>query len=201
MDPGLELLLGGATMPATMGNSIWATGILGVDPPCILCDFLALFLMCGSLSLVGTVFLADPFLGQPRSRRYTSKFNRSRGIAEEIPLIESDQEAMLAIQTLRERRGYSPEAVRSAMELQPVPTTRVRERQAARASLDMRVRTEVGRILAARGVNPQGLDLDRARLGRTNFVVLKAALDRLINQAVGRGTHRGLQRDERAAVE
>ena len=33
------------------------------------------------MSLAGTVFLADPFLGQPRSRRYTSKFNRSRGIA------------------------------------------------------------------------------------------------------------------------
>jgi hypothetical protein len=42
---------------------------------------LALFLMSGSLSLVGTVCFADPFLGQPGSRRYTSKFNRSRGIA------------------------------------------------------------------------------------------------------------------------
>lgn len=106
---------------------------------------------------------------------------------EEIPLIEDDPAAMQAIQTLQDR-GYSPDDVRRAMELQPVPTTRARERQAARASLDMRVRTEVGRVLGERGVNPQGYDLDRAHRGRTNFVVLKAAFDQQVNQAVGRGT-------------
>jgi superfamily II DNA or RNA helicase len=104
---------------------------------------------------------------------------------EEIPLIEDDPEAMQAIQTLRER-GYSPEAVHQAMELQPIPTTRVRQRQAARAGLDMRIRTEVGRILHERGVNPQGFDLDGSRRGRTNFVVLKGAIDRHVNQGVGR---------------
>jgi len=108
-------------------------------------------------------------------------------VMEEIPLIESDPVAMQAIQTLGER-GYSPEAVRQAMELQPVPTTLVRERQAARVSLDTRVRNEVGRILAQRNVKPQGSDLDRSRRGRTNFVVVKAILDRQVNQAVGRGT-------------
>lgn len=108
-------------------------------------------------------------------------------VLEEIPLIQGDAEAMQAIRTLVDL-GYSPEAVRQAMELQPVPTTRVRERQAARARLDARVRTEVGRILGQRGINPQGFDLDQGRLGRTNFVVLKAAIDRQVNQAVGRGT-------------
>lgn len=107
-------------------------------------------------------------------------------LIEEIPLLQSDPEAMRAIQTLQER-GYSPDAVRRAMELQPVPTTRARERQAARSSLDMRVRTEVGRILGERHINHQGRDLDRAHRGRTNFVVLKAAIDGQINQAVGRG--------------
>jgi len=111
---------------------------------------------------------------------------QSAVLLEEIPLIQNDPEAMEAIQALRER-GYSPETVRRAMELQPVPTTRARERQAARISLDMRVRTEVGRILGGRGVNPQGLDLDRARRGRTNFVVLKAAIDEQVNRAVDRG--------------
>lgn len=106
---------------------------------------------------------------------------------QEIPLIEDDPEAMQAIRTLLER-GYSPDVVRQAMELQPVPTTRVRHRQAARAGLDMRVRTETGRILNERGINPEGFDLDRSRLGRTNFVVLKAAIDRQVNQAVGRRT-------------
>jgi superfamily II DNA or RNA helicase len=105
---------------------------------------------------------------------------------QEIALIEDDEDAMQAIRTLHER-GYSADAVRQAMELQPVPTTRVRERQAARSGLDMHIRNETGRILRERGVNPQGVDLDRARRGRTNFVVLKAAIDRQVNRAVGRG--------------
>jgi len=104
---------------------------------------------------------------------------------QEIPLIQDDAEAMRAIRTLQER-GYSPEDVRDAMELQPIPTTRVRQRQAARASLDMRIRTETGRILNERGVNPAGYDLDRSRQQRTNFVVLKSAIDRLVAEAIGR---------------
>jgi superfamily II DNA or RNA helicase len=108
-------------------------------------------------------------------------------VLEEIPLIENDAAAMQAIQTLLQR-GYSPEAVRQAMELQPVPTTRARERQAARAGLDMHIRTEVGRILGRRQLNSEGHELDTKRLGRTNFVVLKAAIDRQVNQACGRGT-------------
>jgi DNA-binding transcriptional MerR regulator len=104
---------------------------------------------------------------------------------EEIPLIQDDLLAMQAIQTLRDR-GYSADEVRQAMELEPVPTTRVRERQAARTGLDMRVRTEVGRILKQRRMNPQGFELDRSRRGRTNFVVLKAAIDQQVDQAVGR---------------
>lgn len=66
--------------------------------------------------------------------------------------------------------------------------TRVRQRQALRGGLDMRVRTETGRILAERGVNAEGRELDRQRLGRTNFVVVKAAIDRQVNAAVGRQT-------------
>ena len=106
---------------------------------------------------------------------------------EEIPLLAADTEAMRAIQMLRER-GYSPDEVRKAMELQPVPTTKARERQAARSGLDMRIKTEVGRILASRKVNPHAKDLDRKRLGRTNFVVLKSAIDNRVNEAIGRKT-------------
>lgn len=121
----------------------------------------------------------------PRAENTVEVRGQSGIVLEEIPLIENDAEAMRAIQTLRER-GYSPEDVRKAMELQPVPTTRVAERQAARASLDMRVRTEVGRLLRERGVNPQSQSLDTKRLGRSNFVVLKAAIDQQVNQLVGR---------------
>ncbi len=105
---------------------------------------------------------------------------------QEIPLIEDNPEAMQAIETLQDL-GYTPEVVRQAMELQPVLTTRVRERQAARASLNMRIQTEVGRILNERGFIAKGFDLDRSRRSRSNFVVIKAAIDRQVNQAVERG--------------
>ena len=105
---------------------------------------------------------------------------------EEIPLIAEDPEALAALKVLQER-GYTSDQVKQAYdELEPVPVTRVRQRQAMRGGLDMRVRTETGRILGERGVNPEGHDLDRQHLGRTNFVVLKSAIDRQVNAAVGR---------------
>ena len=107
---------------------------------------------------------------------------------EEIPLIADDPDALAALRVLQER-GYTSDQVKQAYdELEPVPVTRVRQRQAMRGSLDIRVRTEVGRILGERSVNPQGHDLDTQRLGRANFVVLKSAIDRQINVAVGRQT-------------
>ena len=105
---------------------------------------------------------------------------------EEIPLIAEDPEALAALKVLQER-GYTSDQVKQAYdELEPVPVTRVRQRQAMRGGLDMRVRTETGRILGERDVNPEGSDLDRQHLGRTNFVVLKSAIDRQVNAAVGR---------------
>lgn len=57
-----------------------------------------------------------------------------------------------------------------------------------RGGLDMRVRTEAARILQQRGINPEGRDLDRRRLGRSNLIVMKAAIDRRVNSVVGRGS-------------
>lgn len=105
---------------------------------------------------------------------------------EEIPLIEEDAEALEALRTLREKGFTSDEVKQAYDELEPVPVTRVRQRQARRSGLDMRVPTEKGRILTERGVNPEGRDLDPQRLGRSNFVVMKAAIDRQINPVVGR---------------
>ena len=105
---------------------------------------------------------------------------------EEIPLIAEDPEALAALRLLQER-GYSSDEVKQAYdELEPVPVTRVRQRQAMRSSLNMRVQTETGRILGERGINPAGHDLDRQRLGRTNYLVLKTAIDRQVNAVVGR---------------
>jgi superfamily II DNA or RNA helicase len=105
---------------------------------------------------------------------------------EEIPLLQDD--AAVAALRLLQQRGYTPDDISAAYEtLQPVPTTRARERQAMRGGLDMRVRTEAARILGERGVNPEAHDLDRQRLGRSNLIVVKAAIDRQINALVGHG--------------
>lgn len=106
-------------------------------------------------------------------------------VLEEIPLLDDD-EARRAIETLC-ARGYSPDDVRRAMEHQPVPTTKANERKAARASLDTRAKTEAGRLLAEHKLNPQGHDLDIKRLNRTNFVIVKTAIDRMIIAITGKG--------------
>jgi superfamily II DNA or RNA helicase len=112
---------------------------------------------------------------------------RSQGsvFMQEIPLLEEDEEARRAFEILRDR-GFTADDFRRAVELEPVAATRVRRRQAARLSLDEQVRNEVGLVLRQRNMNPQGRDLDRRRIGQTNFVVLKSAIDRNIYTLVGR---------------
>lgn len=103
---------------------------------------------------------------------------------EEIELLAAEEVA--AIRLLQDR-GIIPGNFDPARQtLQPVPVTRVAQRQAMREGLDMRVRTEAARILNQRSINPAGRDLDRQHLGRDNLIVLKSAIDRQINTAVGR---------------
>jgi DNA-binding transcriptional MerR regulator len=112
--------------------------------------------------------------------------SQSDVLLQEIPLIEEDVEALAMIRKLRER-GYTGDVVAQAMDqLDAVPVTKVRQRQAGRAALDTRIKTEVGRIFAARKINHLGHDLDRRRLNKTNFVVMKSAIDEEANKLAGR---------------
>jgi superfamily II DNA or RNA helicase len=115
---------------------------------------------------------------------------------EEIPLVKDDPVVAKALEVLKER-GISPEEYKRAV-LAPVPTTKARKRQAARSSLDMRVRNEVGRVLGERGLNPVGKELDTKHIGQTNFVVVKAAIDKQVNKSVNR---KGNERSEMTAPE
>jgi hypothetical protein len=103
---------------------------------------------------------------------------------EEIHLLEEDEAA--AIRLLQERGIIAGDFDPARQALQPIPTTRVAQRQALRGGLDMRVRTEAARILAQRGIPAVGRTLDRQRLDRDNLIVLKSAIDRQVNAAVGR---------------
>lgn len=105
---------------------------------------------------------------------------------EELPLLAGDEAA--AIRLLQER-GLIPENFDpTSQTLTPVPVTKVAQRQAMRATLDTRSKNEAARILGERGINPNGSELDRQRLGRHNLIVLKSAIDRQINAAVGRAS-------------
>jgi len=117
---------------------------------------------------------------------------------QEIPLIQNDPEAISAIKVLKEK-GYTIDEIFNAFEeLKPVPVTKARKRQAMRQSLDLRIKTEAARILQERRVNPGGLELDKRRLGRTNLIVLKSAIDRQVNALVGKssGTRHKFTRPE-----
>jgi hypothetical protein len=119
----------------------------------------------------------------------------------EIPLLPPGDDVREAFELLRQR-GVTPETYREVYELEAVPTTLVRERRARRQALDDRVRNETGRVLNERGINPQGHELDRNRLGRTNFVVLKSAIDRRVNALAGRsaGERHEFTRQELATI-
>ena len=110
---------------------------------------------------------------------------QERVALEEIPLID-DPEIQSVISILK-RRGVTADQYQEL--LQPIPATKVATRQAARRALDEQVKNRVGLLLAQRRINPGGRGLDRQRLGRTNFVVLKAAIDKKINELVGAGTN------------
>lgn len=123
----------------------------------------------------------DPIPRAPNTLEVKSQTDVS---VQEIPLLD-DQEAVQAINTLQSR-GYSPEDIAEAMRHLPIPTTKANERQAARAALDAKIKTEVGRILNEQGLNPQGKELDKKHLNRTNFVVLKSSIDKHVNNFVGK---------------
>jgi hypothetical protein len=128
----------------------------------------------------------DPPIASSQVRNRLNVQSQTDVRLEEIPLIYDDPDALAALKILQEK-GYSPDQVKEAYQgLQPVPVTKARQRQAKRATLDMRVRTEAARILHERRINPEAQDLDRKRLGRTNLIVMKAAIDRQVNAAVQR---------------
>jgi len=128
----------------------------------------------------------DPLAPSPQAPEPLDVRSQTDVRLQEIPLIKDDPVALAALKTLQQK-GYSPDQVKEAYQaLQPVPVTKVRMRQAKRAKLDMRVKTEAARILAKRGINPEGQTLDRKKLGRTNLIVMKSAIDRQANAAVGR---------------
>ena len=130
--------------------------------------------------------LLEPNINAPRrSPRLVDIRQQNQVLVEEIPLLDTDEEARRAFEILRQR-GFTPDEYQRAYEHQSIPTPRFRERQAARMALADRVQNATGQILARRSIRPQGRTLDTRRIGQSNFQVVKAAIDRKINTLVGR---------------
>lgn len=155
------------------------------------------------LPLEGLEFTtADELTVDPTPRVTTPiEIRAQEGVSvEEVPLLES-AEARAAFETLV-KLGMTPEQFRTAYDLQPVPTTKVGERRAARAALDQEIKRVTGKILKDKKINPEGHDMDKQFRGLTNFVIVKSAIDKRVNAIAGHGTgERGeLTRDELEAV-
>lgn len=104
--------------------------------------------------------------------------------AETIPLLETDEEARAAIELLR-KKGVTPDQYAQAI-LQPVITTKHQRRQATRTWLDEHVKNAIGKLLRERGINPEGKDFDKKTFTRSNWQLVKSAVDRLIYKLLGR---------------
>jgi superfamily II DNA or RNA helicase len=105
---------------------------------------------------------------------------------EEIGLLEKDGKAKEAFEYLRSQ-GFSSSDYREAELLRPVPVTKQRRRQASRYGLEQQIRNAAAKALHDKGLSVEGKDLDRKYLGRSNWLVLKAAVDRKCNAKVNRG--------------
>lgn len=85
--------------------------------------------------------------------------------------------------------GLTAEDIGKAAEtLQRLPVAKIDRRRASKAALDELIRTRAGQMVLSRGLSPEGRELDGGRLGRSNWVVCKAALDRKVNEHVDRGS-------------
>lgn len=100
-------------------------------------------------------------------------------LLEEIPLFD-DEDTQKAFEVLMSK-NITPEEYKVAFEShKPILVPRARQRQAARKELDELVKNEVGRLLASSNINPQGSELDKQYIGKTNFIVLKSEFDKKI---------------------
>lgn len=125
-------------------------------------------------------------VGRPR-RVNTVQIREQQEIdVAEIPLIFERNEDLRRALELLKSSGVTLDDIITAYRHEPVPTTKQRERQAARQALDDMVKNEVSHLLLQRKINPHGHNLDRKYLGRTNFVVLKSTVDRKINEYIGK---------------
>lgn len=105
---------------------------------------------------------------------------------EELPLL-SDDRLKEALVLLMQAGVTAEDYGRAVEQLEPIPVTKQARRQASRTLLDETIKTRAGKLVRNHGLNPEGRDLDTKHLNQSNWVIVKAAIDKKANAAVGRG--------------
>lgn len=110
-----------------------------------------------------------------------------------VGTVELEELALLSNERLQEavnlliQAGVTPEQYEKAVrQHEPIRVKKQAKRQSSRMLLDDTIKTLAGRLLAQRQVNPEGRDLDTKRLGRSNWMIVKAAIDKKVNAIVAR---------------
>jgi hypothetical protein len=84
--------------------------------------------------------------------------------------------------------GITAEEYQRALEqLERIPVTKQARRQASRKLLDETIKTKAGKLVRGHGLNPEGRDLDTKHLGKSNWLIVKTAVDNKAAAALGRG--------------
>lgn len=105
---------------------------------------------------------------------------------EELPLL-SDSRLREAMTLLLQAGVTAEDYCRAVEQLEPIPVTKQARRRASQKLLDETIKTRAGKLIRDHGLNPEGRDLDNKHLGRSNWQIVKAAVDQNANAAVGRG--------------
>lgn len=100
---------------------------------------------------------------------------------QEIPLLRDESLDSRLIALVGE--GYSQEDIMKSLER--IHVTKADRNSARISTLDSRVQNAANRLLSKHKIPGFGSEFDKQRLGRTNFVIVKSAIDRKINKAVG----------------
>lgn len=103
---------------------------------------------------------------------------------EDIVLLQANPDVARALEVLKENGVTTGEQFDILASIQP---TKQATRQAKRTQLDDLVKANVGRLLAEHKLPHQGYALDKKKRGKTNFEVLKAAIDQEIKSSAPSG--------------
>ena len=117
--------------------------------------------------------------GTPNQRQVVIREQDSVTV-QEIPLLKDDVEAQKAI-ALLESKGFD-------VTLVPILVTKQKQRLASKKEIDELIKNKTGSLLSKHGINGQGKNLDKKHLGKTNFVLIKSAIDKKCNELVGKKT-------------